>query len=159
MDAAASKLKGDMLKLHADEAGVVNVTLVGLRFDVDKHDTQIVRVVETCATNTSDIEAIRITAGHDHAAHTQRMDAITKRSMDDSKDTAWNKTAITELDNDLKRIEGELISRTSVGLNGQQENLICEVGKLNRTISGIATREDKLLSGLPQTCGRAQGRG
>ena len=142
MDAIASKVKGDMLKLHADEAGVVNSTLVEIRFDVDKLDTQMVRVVETCATNTSDIETIRVTAGRDHAAHTQRMDALTKRSMDDSRDTAGNKTAITELDTDLKRIESESITRTSVGLNGQQENLTCEVGKLNHTISGIATRED-----------------
>jgi len=49
MDAATSKLKGDMLKMHADEAGIVNERLVGLRFDMDKHDTQIVRVVEMCA--------------------------------------------------------------------------------------------------------------
>jgi hypothetical protein len=145
MDAAASKLKGAMVKMHADEAGVVNEKLVGLRFDMGKHDTQIVRAVEACAANTKDIETIRITAGHDHTAHTQRMDVITTRSMEDSKDTALNKTAIIELDKDLRRIEDELISRTSAGLNAQQESLICEVGKLNGALREVSTREDKLF--------------
>lgn len=36
MDAAASKIKGAMVKMHADEAGVVNEKLVALRFDMEK---------------------------------------------------------------------------------------------------------------------------
>ena len=97
-DASRSKLKGKLVRMHADESAIMNETLFQLRFELEKRGKQLARVIDESSANARKLIATCVTLEQGCRALTQRMDAITERSMADNK-------TISELDDNLRRLE------------------------------------------------------